>query len=98
MSGIARRGAIARHPPRYLYSHSLLCRLPSEEWHWLKERAKPKLVSKGEALFGRGDGPDGCYWLRHGFVKISVASRLGRERILAVLARISQSYKPLGRA
>lgn len=43
------------------------------------------MVSKGEALFGRGDGPDGCYWLRHGFVKISVASRLGRERILAVL-------------
>jgi len=51
----------------------------------LRAKARPVALVEGGALFHRGDAGDGCYWLDSGTLKITVASSLGDERILAVL-------------
>jgi CRP/FNR family transcriptional regulator len=42
-------------------------------------------LKKGQALFEIGAAGDGCYWLKEGALKVSVASNQGAERILAIL-------------
>src|SRR5262249_12561491 len=72
-------------PASYLYSHNILAGLPAECWRRLRREAKSVWLKEGDALFLVGDPADGCYWLRTGIVKASVASQRGDERILAIL-------------
>jgi CRP/FNR family transcriptional regulator len=71
--------------PRFLYSHSILAGLPASQLLQLQQSARSLSVRERDVLFRRGDPPDGCYWLRRGFLKLSVTSNRGEERILAVL-------------
>jgi CRP/FNR family transcriptional regulator len=71
--------------PRFLYSHSILAGLPASQIVQLQQGARSLSVRERDVVFRRGDPPDGCYWLRRGFLKMSVASSRGEERILAVL-------------
>ena len=67
------------------HADSILTRLPEPYSSRLLVNAKPLLLSKGQALFRRGDPGDGCYWLQRGVLKIIITSPSGDERILAIL-------------
>jgi CRP/FNR family transcriptional regulator len=71
--------------PRFLYSHSILAGLPAAQLMQLQQGARSLSLKERDVLYRRGDPPDGCYWLRRGFLKISIASSRGEERILALL-------------
>src|SRR5215471_9102904 len=66
-------------------SHNLLAALPIEYSSRLLAGAPTIKLKKGQALFEIGARGDGCYWLKEGVLKISVASNQGTERILAIL-------------
>ena len=66
-------------------SHNLLSGLPPEYSSRLLARASTIDLAKGQALFQIGDDGDGCYWLKQGVLKVSIASQQGTERILAIL-------------
>lgn len=64
---------------------NVLGRLPVELSAKLLAGERTITLNEGETLFERGDAGDGCYWLRHGVLTVSVASANGEQRILAVL-------------
>jgi CRP/FNR family cyclic AMP-dependent transcriptional regulator len=66
-------------------SNNLLAALPIEFSSRLLAGAPTIKLKKGQALFEIGAKGDGCYWLKEGVLKISVASNQGTERILAIL-------------
>jgi CRP/FNR family transcriptional regulator, cyclic AMP receptor protein len=66
-------------------SHNLLSGLPPEYSARLLAKAPTTNLKKGQILFTIGAAGDGCYWLKEGVLKISVASIHGTERILAIL-------------
>ena len=68
-------------------SHNLLSGLPSEYSSRLLANAPTINLKKGQTLFTIGSAGDGCYWLKEGVLKISVASIHGTERILAILGQ-----------
>jgi len=82
---LTRKPDAALPAPRFLYSHSVLAGLPGGQLVRLQQSAKSLSLKERHVLFRRGDPPDGCYWLRRGFLKVSVASNRGEERILALL-------------
>jgi CRP/FNR family transcriptional regulator len=47
--------------------------------------AQARHLKAGERLFAIGDPGDGCFLLEQGLLKATVASRLGEERIIAIL-------------
>jgi CRP/FNR family cyclic AMP-dependent transcriptional regulator len=66
-------------------SYNLLSNLPEEFSARLLTRAPSISLKKDRTLFEVGAEGDGCYWLEEGVLKVSVASRRGEERILAIL-------------
>jgi CRP/FNR family transcriptional regulator len=66
-------------------SHNLLAALPLEYSSRLLAGAPTIKLKKGQALFEVSATGDGCYWLKEGVLKVSVASNQGAERILAIL-------------
>jgi CRP/FNR family transcriptional regulator len=66
-------------------SHNLLSGLPPEYSARLLAGAPTINLTKGQALFQIGAAGDGCYWLKEGVLKVSIASNQGAERILAIL-------------
>jgi CRP/FNR family transcriptional regulator len=73
----------ARNP--FFGSHNLLAALPIEYSSRLLAGAPTINLKKGQALVEVGATGDGCYWLKEGVLKVSVASNQGAERILAIL-------------
>jgi CRP/FNR family transcriptional regulator len=69
----------------FVGSHNLLAGLPLEYSSRLLAGAPTINLKKGQALFEIGAAGDGCYWLKEGVLKVSVASDQGGERILAIL-------------
>src|SRR6516162_10601503 len=69
----------------FVGSHNLLAGLPLEYSSRLLAGAPTINLKKGQALFEIGATGDGCYWLKGGVLKVSVASDQGGERILAIL-------------
>jgi CRP/FNR family cyclic AMP-dependent transcriptional regulator len=47
--------------------------------------AQARHLKAGERLFAIGDPGDGCFLLEQGLLKVTVASPLGEERIIAIL-------------
>jgi CRP/FNR family transcriptional regulator, cyclic AMP receptor protein len=47
--------------------------------------AQPRHLNARERLFAVGDAGDGCYLLERGLIKVTVESRRGEERIIAIL-------------
>ena len=76
-----------RTPPRsgIPFSRNILTGLLEEYSSQLLKDATSVSLSRDQVLFQRGASGDGCYWLRKGVLKVSVASQDGKERILAVL-------------
>lgn len=68
-----------------LGSQTLLAALPDEDFARLLSGASTTKLKKGQALFEIGATGDGCYWLEDGVLKVSVVSKQGTERILAIL-------------
>src|SRR5215813_8996598 len=66
-------------------SHNLLAALPIEYSSRLLAGAPTISLKKGQTLVEIGAEGDGCYWLKKGVLKVSVASQQGTERILAIL-------------
>jgi CRP/FNR family transcriptional regulator, cyclic AMP receptor protein len=64
----------------------ILARLPGPLAAQLFERAAPRQLEAGEALFVAGDIGDGCYRLDQGLLKVIITSLRGDERILAILS------------
>ena len=68
------------------FSHNLLLGLPREYSSRLLAKAPVIFVKQGKALFEIGAAADGCYYLEHGVLKVSIASpEGGAERIVAIL-------------
>jgi CRP-like cAMP-binding protein len=68
-----------------LRSGDLLSDLPDRVSAGLLANARPVKLAANEILFHAGDPGDGCYRLNEGLLKVSIASRAGAERILAIL-------------
>jgi CRP/FNR family transcriptional regulator, cyclic AMP receptor protein len=66
-------------------SYNILSGLPSEYASRLLAKAPDVQLGKGRTLFEIGAEGDGCYLLNEGVLKVSVASEVGSERILAIL-------------
>jgi CRP/FNR family transcriptional regulator, cyclic AMP receptor protein len=64
---------------------SLLSRLPQRFLTQLFGRATTVRLKTDQVLFLVGDTGDGCYRLDDGLLKVTMVSRAGRERILALL-------------
>jgi CRP/FNR family cyclic AMP-dependent transcriptional regulator len=65
-------------------SKSLLAALPVEFSARLRRGGPTTVLRKGQALYEVGASGDGCYWINEGVLKVSVASKQGAERILAI--------------
>jgi len=73
-------------PTRFFASHNLLYGLPREYSSRLLAKAPVVFVKQGKTLFEIGAAADGCYYLEHGVLKVSIASpEGGAERIVAIL-------------
>jgi CRP/FNR family transcriptional regulator, cyclic AMP receptor protein len=59
--------------------------LPKAYSSMLLGSGKSLPLAEGETLFRKGDPGDGCYWLQQGVLKVTVASEVGEERILAII-------------
>ncbi len=64
---------------------SLLAELPGRLSSNLFAGAKPVRLAADEVLFLAGDPGDGCYRIEDGLLKVTMVSRSGTERILAIL-------------
>src|SRR5450631_6986 len=63
----------------------LFSELPEALSAGLLATAKPVNLAADANLFLAGDPGDGCYRLNEGLLKVSIASAMGAERILAIL-------------
>ena len=70
-------------PSSFPYVCNLLDELPPSVAAYLLRQAKPVVLRKGDVLFHRGDPGDACFLVRHGLVKVSIASAGGEESIVA---------------
>jgi CRP/FNR family transcriptional regulator, cyclic AMP receptor protein len=70
--------------PRIYAGPSLLSRLPEPLPADLFAAATPVTLGADEVLFLEGDAGDGCYRVEDGLLKITIMSRGGSERILAL--------------
>src|SRR5262245_28498974 len=70
----------------FFEAQSILSPLPREYVARLLARASAKVLAKGQTLFEIGSAGDGCFLLDEGVVKVSMASKQGTERTLAILA------------
>ncbi|MDF3838691.1 Crp/Fnr family transcriptional regulator [Cupriavidus basilensis] len=52
---------------------------------WIAEHAKARTLATGSRLFGRGDAPDGLYFMVHGAVRMTSFSADGKEALLALV-------------
>jgi CRP/FNR family transcriptional regulator len=68
-----------------LYSHNIFAEFLTPHFSQLQREAKSLSIREGDALYHIGDPAEGCYWLRRGYLKVSIASRRGENRILAVV-------------
>lgn len=66
-------------------SADLLSDLPDRLSAGLLANAKPVNLAAEQTLFMAGDPGDGCYRVNDGLLKVSIASPMGAERILAIL-------------
>jgi CRP/FNR family transcriptional regulator, cyclic AMP receptor protein len=66
-------------------SSDLFSELPEPLSAGLLANAKPVTLAAEANLFLAGDPGDGCYRLNEGLLKVSIASAMGAERILAIL-------------
>lgn len=57
--------------------------LPEDFQHWLADSARPLRLEAGQRLYGRGDAPDGMYFVVHGAIRIWSSNAEGREALLA---------------
>ena len=80
-----RRLTYSETTPERISPTNVLGRLPAELSGRLLAGQRTIMLREGETLFERGDAGDGCYWLRHGVLAVSVASANGEQRILAIL-------------
>ncbi len=76
----------AAPPGEAAFGASFLTDLPPIYSKRLLEGANSVTLRDGEPLFHKGDAGDGCYWLQSGLLKVSVVSREGEKRTLAILA------------
>jgi CRP/FNR family transcriptional regulator, cyclic AMP receptor protein len=65
--------------------HGLLAALPEHLFTGLFRRATTVRLKPDEILFLIGDAGDGCYRVEDGLLKVTMVSRTGTERILAIL-------------
>lgn len=70
--------------PRIYTGPSLLSRLPEPLPADLFASATPAALGANEVLFLEGDPGDGCYRVDDGLLKVTIVSRGGSERILAL--------------
>lgn len=70
--------------PRIYTGPSLLSRLPEPLPADLFASATPVALDANEVLFLEGDPGDGCYRVDDGLLKVTIVSRGGSERILAL--------------
>jgi CRP/FNR family transcriptional regulator, cyclic AMP receptor protein len=68
-----------------LDAETILSSLPERMSAQLFAGAKSCHLRAGDALFAAGDSGDGCYRLERGLLKVIITSRVGEERILAIL-------------
>jgi CRP/FNR family transcriptional regulator, cyclic AMP receptor protein len=68
-----------------LDAETILSSLPERLSAQLFAGAKSCHLRAGDALFAAGDSGDGCYRLERGLLKVIITSRVGEERILAIL-------------
>jgi CRP/FNR family transcriptional regulator, cyclic AMP receptor protein len=66
------------------YVCNLLHEFPPAVAAYLLRHAKPVVLRKGDVLFHRGDPGDACFFVRHGLLKVSIASADGEECIVAL--------------
>jgi CRP/FNR family transcriptional regulator len=71
-------------PSGFPYVCNLLDELPPSVAAYLLRQAKPVVLRKGDVLFHRGDPGDACFLVRHGLIKVSIASAGGGESIVAL--------------
>ena len=64
---------------------SLLAALPDDLANDLFNGARSVSLAADQTLFLAGDAGDGCYRVEQGLLKVSMVSRSGTERILAIL-------------
>jgi CRP/FNR family cyclic AMP-dependent transcriptional regulator len=64
----------------------LLSALPAGFTQTLFSHAAPKKLAADQTLFVAGDEADGCYRVEKGFLKVTMVSAGGSERILAVMS------------
>ena len=64
---------------------SLLAALPDALANDLFDGARSVSLAADQTLFLAGDAGDGCYRVEQGLLKVSMVSRAGNERILAIL-------------
>ncbi len=57
--------------------------LSDELQAWLAENSRPLAIAAGQRLFGRGDAPQGLYFVVEGAIRITTSSADGREVLLA---------------
>jgi CRP-like cAMP-binding protein len=87
VAGSSDSDVIERDQPIGPIDQSLLARLPEHFLTKLFGRATTVRLKTGEALFFVGDDGDGCYRVEDGLLKVTMISRTGKERILALLGR-----------
>src|SRR5215207_696747 len=71
-------------PSSFPHVYNLLHEFPPDVVAHLLREAKPVVLRKGDVLHRRGDPADGCFLIRHGLVKGSIASAGGEESIVAL--------------
>lgn len=64
----------------------LLAALPAEFSETLFSRSVPVKLAADQTLFVAGEKADGCYRVEKGFLKVTMVSSEGSERILAVMS------------
>jgi CRP/FNR family transcriptional regulator, cyclic AMP receptor protein len=87
MHSSAGRSYVARHSriPQVVCP-SGIDSLPTECAARLLEAASLITLPERKTLIETGDTPEGCYWLEDGLMKGSIATPLGEERIIELLA------------
>ena len=51
----------------------------------LRRHARQRVLTRGEALYGRGSPPDALFCVERGIIRLSVTSHAGREAVLGLV-------------
>lgn len=67
-----------------LRSSAWFAGLGAELQQWIAQTARPRALVAGQRLFGRGDLPDGLYFVVDGAIRMTNTSADGRQALLAI--------------